>query len=199
MKAHFYPGFIKWLQQEENKPLKSLIWKKLLLARSGRFGIHYPIAEGVHEMRVHFGRGYSIYYAYKNPQSLVFLSFGSHDQEYQEIKKAKSCWFDSHSKKHEENIELQEYFIHCLKQPDFTWGLLKSLLVNDTPEGFNIVLSEIVKIEGISHLAKKTGLSRQAIYRIIDYGANPTVQNLNTLLGGLGLQLCVENKGRSAV
>jgi len=44
---------------------------------------------------------------------------------------------------------------------------------------------------GMSAVAKKTGLSREALYRALSSNGNPTIKTLSSVLGAIGMNIIV--------
>jgi len=49
---------------------------------------------------------------------------------------------------------------------------------------------------GIAHIAEKTGLNREALYRTLSKRGNPQLKSLAAILGATGLRLSVTPAGR---
>jgi probable addiction module antidote protein len=59
---------------------------------------------------------------------------------------------------------------------------------------FLLALSDVANARGgLRHLAKKTGLNREHLFRMLSNGGNPTLSSLRPLLKALGLKLVFEN------
>ena len=52
-------------------------------------------------------------------------------------------------------------------------------------------LGDVARSRGMSELARKTGLGRQALYTALSESGNPTLETLTAILGALGLELTV--------
>ncbi len=66
---------------------------------------------------------------------------------------------------------------------------LKLSLVEDTEEELKESLNTIARSKGISDLARKTGLSREAIYKALGEDGNPRLSTLMAIVRALGLKL----------
>lgn len=55
-------------------------------------------------------------------------------------------------------------------------------------------LGDVARSRGMSELAKKTGLGRQALYKALSETGNPTLETLTAVLSALGLELTVQRK-----
>jgi probable addiction module antidote protein len=55
-------------------------------------------------------------------------------------------------------------------------------------------LGDVARSKGMSEIARKTGLGRQALYNALSENGNPTLETLTTVLGALGLELTVQKR-----
>jgi probable addiction module antidote protein len=55
-------------------------------------------------------------------------------------------------------------------------------------------LGVVARSKGMSEIAKKSGLGRQALYNALSENGNPTLETLTAVLGALGLELTVQKK-----
>lgn len=62
--------------------------------RLGNFGDAKSVAQGVYELRVHFGPGYRIYYGLEGDKIVLLLCGGEKKTQKKDIKKAKAFWKD---------------------------------------------------------------------------------------------------------
>lgn len=61
---------------------------------AGLFGDCKPVAEGVWELRVHWGPGYRVYYAQSGRRVVLLLCGGDKRQQKADIKRAIASWQD---------------------------------------------------------------------------------------------------------
>lgn len=55
-------------------------------------------------------------------------------------------------------------------------------------------LGDVARSKGMTEIAKKTGLGRQALYTALSENGNPTLETLTSVLSALGLELTVQKK-----
>lgn len=60
------------------------------------------------------------------------------------------------------------------------------------PKHIASALGDVARSKGMSEIAKKSGLGRQALYRALSEDGNPTLETLLGVLDALGLQLTVQ-------
>lgn len=53
-------------------------------------------------------------------------------------------------------------------------------------------LGDVARSKGMTEIAKKAGLGRQALYSALSENGNPTLETLTAVLSALGLQLTVQ-------
>lgn len=55
-------------------------------------------------------------------------------------------------------------------------------------------LGDVARSKGMTDIAKKAGLGRQALYNALSESGNPTLETLTAVLGALGLELTVQKR-----
>lgn len=55
-------------------------------------------------------------------------------------------------------------------------------------------LGDVARSRGMSEIARKSGLGRQALYSALSGNGNPTLETLLAVLGALGLELTVQKR-----
>lgn len=91
--------------------------------------------------------------------------------------------------------------IEKLKDAEFATEYLNASL-EDSDEGsderFLMALRQVAKAHGMSAVAERSGMARQAMYRALSEDGNPELSSLNALLGAMGLKLAVEQKRKAS-
>ncbi len=60
-----------------------------------------------------------------------------------------------------------------------------------TPQEIARALGDVARSKGMTEIAKRTGLGRQALYNALSENGNPTLETLMAVLSALGLRLSV--------
>jgi probable addiction module antidote protein len=60
-----------------------------------------------------------------------------------------------------------------------------------TPQEIARALGDVARSKGMTKIAKRTGLGRQALYNALSENGNPTLETLMAVLSALGLRLSV--------
>jgi probable addiction module antidote protein len=88
-------------------------------------------------------------------------------------------------------VAFDETLFRELQDDEFAMAYLQDAL-DDNFEEFLIALGKCVRARGgMTRCAQETGLSREALYRMFQPGANPTMQSVERILRAAGLRLCL--------
>lgn len=71
---------------------------------------------------------------------------------------------------------------------------LEAAMEGNDPKHIASALGDIARSKGMSEVARKAGLGRQALYNALSENGNPTLETLMAVLGALGLQLSVQKR-----
>lgn len=97
--------------------------------------------------------------------------------------------------------DYEDGLIENLKDAEFATEYLNASL-EDADEGaderFLIALRQVAKAHGMTAVAEKSGMARQAMYRALSETGNPEFSSLRALLDAMGLRLAVERKSKPA-
>jgi len=79
-----------------------------------------------------------------------------------------------------------------LKNPDYAADYLAQVLAEKDKAAFLIALKDVVAATGgMSVMAKRVGLKRPSLYKILSKRGNPTLETLQAILEALGLRVTV--------
>jgi probable addiction module antidote protein len=82
---------------------------------------------------------------------------------------------------------------HLETEEDILYYLEAAMEGND-PRHIASALGDVARSKGMSEIARKTGLGRQALYNALSESGNPTLETLLAVLGVLGLELSVHRR-----
>ena len=83
-----------------------------------------------------------------------------------------------------EHLETAEDILHYLE----------AAMEGNDPKHIASALGDVARSQGMTEIAKKSGLGRQALYNALSENGNPTLGTLLSVLDALGLQLTVQKK-----
>jgi probable addiction module antidote protein len=81
-----------------------------------------------------------------------------------------------------------------LKSEEDILYFLEAAMEGSDPKHIAGALGVVARSQGMSEIARKTGLGRQALYTALSESGNPTLETLTSVLGALGLELTVQKK-----
>jgi len=82
---------------------------------------------------------------------------------------------------------------HLETEEDILFYLEAAMEGND-PKHIAGALGVVARSKGMSALARKAGLGRQALYSALSENGNPTLETLTSVLDALGLELTVQKR-----
>jgi probable addiction module antidote protein len=71
---------------------------------------------------------------------------------------------------------------------------LDAAMEGNDPKHIAGALGDVARSKGMTDVARKTGLGRQALYNALSKDGNPTLETLTSVLSALGLELTVQKK-----
>jgi probable addiction module antidote protein len=97
--------------------------------------------------------------------------------------------------------DYEEGLVEKLKDAEFAVEYLNASL-EDSDEGaderFLMALRHVAKAHGMTAIAEKSGMARQAMYRALSENGNPELSSLKAVLSALGLRLAVQQKSKAS-
>jgi probable addiction module antidote protein len=81
-----------------------------------------------------------------------------------------------------------------LKTEEDIFYYLEAAMEGNDPRHIARALGDVARSKGMTEIAKKTGLGRQALYTALSENGNPTLETLTSVLGALGLELTVQKR-----
>lgn len=71
---------------------------------------------------------------------------------------------------------------------------LEAAMEGNDPKHIASALGDVARSKGMSAIARKAGVGRQALYSALSENGNPTLETLVGVLSALGLQLTVQKR-----
>jgi len=82
---------------------------------------------------------------------------------------------------------------HLETEEDILYYLEAAMEGNDAKH-IASALGDVARSKGMSDIARKAGVGRQALYSALSETGNPTLETLTAVLGALGLELTVQKR-----
>ena len=91
------------------------------------------------------------------------------------------------------NRKYQDSLIAALRDPQEAAAYLDAALEAGDRAAFLLAIRNVIDaVGGITQIARRTGLNRENLYRVLSEQGNPELNSLEKLLKALGLRLAVE-------
>lgn len=84
--------FVEWLDDLGDHTTRARIERRLERLQHGNRGDCKPVGDGVHELRLFFGKGYRVYYGQQGERLVLLLCGGDKDSQSRDIPRAKALW-----------------------------------------------------------------------------------------------------------
>lgn len=86
-----------------------------------------------------------------------------------------------------------------IRSPEDVIDTLNDAFESGEPAYVAVALGTIARSEGMSKIAEKAGVNRQALYTALGENGNPTLETLLKVMAALGIELkCEANLGKAA-
>lgn len=82
----------------------------------------------------------------------------------------------------------------CLETEDDILFYLEAAMEGNDPKHIASALGDVARSKGMTEIARKTGLGRQALYSALSENGNPTLETLVAVLSALGLALTIQKR-----
>lgn len=90
------------------------------------------------------------------------------------------------------SVPHRTWLLKWLKDPKNAAAYVEAALEENDPAGLLQALRNVAEARGgVAHIAEKTGLNREALYRTLSKRGNPQLKSLAAILGATGLRLSV--------
>lgn len=86
--------FNEWFDAIRDTQTQDRIQARLARLEDGNMGDCRPVGEGVSELRLHFGKGYRIYFGQIGNTIILLLCGGDKSSQKQDISQAKTYWLE---------------------------------------------------------------------------------------------------------
>lgn len=91
--------FDKWLRKLKDLRAKAKILVRIQrLQEDEHFGDCSPVGAGITELRIHYAKGYRIYFKEKEGRIIILLIGGNKSAQQKDIEKAKAIWKELNKK-----------------------------------------------------------------------------------------------------
>lgn len=90
-------------------------------------------------------------------------------------------------------VSYHEDLLHRLKDPKYAVGYLNACLEDEDEGAFLLAVRDVAQVHGgLRQLAKKAGLNREHLFRMLSKSGNPRLHSLRQLIDALGFKLILK-------
>lgn len=94
--------------------------------------------------------------------------------------------------------DFSEHFSVALRDPEVAAEYLMAAIEESDLDYFKVALGRVAKAHGISNIAQITEIPRATLYNILQENSNPSLANIQEILGACGLTITVTSKVEAA-
>ncbi|SHO61838.1 type II toxin-antitoxin system RelE/ParE family toxin [Algoriphagus zhangzhouensis] len=85
--------FDKWLRKlKDIRGKAKILFRIQKIEHQGHFGDCKSVGDGISELRIHYAKGYRVYFKEKEGKVIILLIGGDKSSQQNDIKKAKDIW-----------------------------------------------------------------------------------------------------------
>ena len=93
--------FEEWLNSLKDKKTQAIVLERLNRVRLGNLGDCRHLGDGVHELRIHYGPGYRIYFGELEKVIVILLCGGAKRTQKRDENKAREYWHELRNRTYE--------------------------------------------------------------------------------------------------
>ena len=86
--------FADWLLRLKDRRGRAIILRRINQAEEGNFGNYRDLQDGLFELKIPFGPGYSVYFGIEGTELIVLLCGGDKGSQERDIMLARKYWAD---------------------------------------------------------------------------------------------------------
>ncbi len=91
-------------------------------------------------------------------------------------------------------VSYHDDLLRRLKNPKYAVGYLNACLEDGDEAVFLLAVRDVAQVHGgFRHLARKTGLNREHLFRMLSKSGNPRFHSLRQLMEALGFKLTLKS------
>lgn len=85
--------FEKWFRKlKDNRAKAKILFRIQRIEEQGNFGDCEPAGKGISELRIHYAKGYRVYFKEYTDKIVLLLNGGNKSTQQKDIEKAKQIW-----------------------------------------------------------------------------------------------------------
>ena len=180
----------KWFARLRDTVAKARILVWLRRASIGNYGETRDLGDGVLEFKFRFGPGCRIYFTERNGELIILLAGGDKSTQSSDIANAKELARNLRGEDMKTKTTAWNVADH-LKTKESREAYLNAAFEDGDASVIAAALGDIAKAEGMSKVAKRTGLGRESLYKALSPDGNPALSTILKVVRAFELNLRV--------
>ena len=191
----------RWLSGLRDPAARARIVARLDRLKAGLLGDWKSVGEGVCELRIDYGPGYRVYYAQDGEALILLLCGGDKRSQAKDVEQLMRTGKITRPVRPSRPFRAADHLQSEAEVAAYIEAMLEDGDARAVPGALRTVAEAV---GGMAVLARKTGLSRETLYRTLSKRGNPRLDTLAAILGAFGLRLTVRarsgrgTRGRAA-
>ncbi len=191
--------FDRWLTKLKDRRAAARILVRLTRLAAGNPGDVRPVGAGVSEIRIDYGPGYRVYYVQEGQRLILLLCGGDKSTQSDDIKTAHRIADDWRRRSRHVSTKVESFspfdVADYLTSVDDVVAYLEAVVeeADDDPALITQALGAVARSRNMSDLARRSGMSREGVYKALSADGNPSFATVLKLSKALGLRVHFES------
>ena len=182
----------QWLSDLRDFAARARVVSRLDRLKAGLLGDWKGVGEGVCELRIDYGPGYRVYYAQDGEALIILLCGGDKRSQAKDIDELMRTGKTTRPASPSRPFRAADH----LQSEAEVAAYIEAMLEDGDARAVPVALRTVAEaVGGMGALARKTGLSRETLYRTLSKRGNPRLDTLAAILAAFGLRLTVRTRG----
>ncbi|CAG0911476.1 unnamed protein product, partial [Cyprideis torosa] len=175
------------MKKLRDRQAKGVILSRLRHLGLGDAGDSRSLGDGLHELRIHLGPGYRVYYLVDNQTIIVLLCGGDKSSQRRDIRSPPIGYKHRKFAMNEsfERFDAADY----LDDEDDIRAYLDACQQSGDPSLVTAALGDIARARNMSALAREVGMHRAGLYKALSRDGNPSFAAVSKVAQALGLRV----------